>query len=203
MVDRDWSAHGLPSLCPLPPEATLPLLDHCVEQGYARIICLSCQSPDDAIAGRIAAYRRWCERRGMAAQIVRRDDGPDEPVCRARDACAEALAAGMPDGSAIFATTAMAAIGALRAMHESGRRPGAGLGLCTLNDAGLGGFLVPSLTAVEGPDPARLIADCLDWMLDRSAAWRGPLRLEGGAPRVVARESTCGPSSGHLQTAVV
>lgn len=186
IADQDWSGLGFASLCPWSMAATEALLDHCREAGYAAVACLNAQRADAAVRLRLMAWRTWCARHGLPARLLRAERGGGDQADRARIATAAAIADGdLPAGTALFATTAMSAIGVLRALYEAGLPAGERLGVCTLNDAGLGAHLVPSLTSLAAPDLMRMLRHAIDAAIGASPAAPMPFQ-----PVVVGREST-------------
>jgi hypothetical protein len=191
VVDQDWSAYGLPSLCLSPPRFVQALLDHCVSLGHRRIACLNTAPHDHAIAARIGQYRLWAAAHGMPAELIDEPVRPGEDAGpRARDVVARVLAQGGLVSTAVFTTTGACAVGAMRALHAAGLRPGRDLAVCTLNDDGLGDMLIPSLTAQAVVDPAPYLQVALDWILHLDRPWEGPLLVQPDACLVAAREST-------------
>jgi DNA-binding LacI/PurR family transcriptional regulator len=78
-------------------------------------------------------------------------------------------------------------------MHENGLCPGRDLAVCGVNDDGLAGYLIPSLTHIRRPDPAGYLKTCLAWMLERHGRdWSGPLCMQPRATNLFIGESTGG-----------
>lgn len=191
VVDQDWSALGLPSLCMSPAVFVRAMLDHCRERGHQRIACLNTQPHDHAITGRLGEYRRWAADHGMEQLLIDDPVQPgQDPLPQARTAMARILDAGRPAFSALFVTTSSVALMAMRALNAAGLAPGRDIAVCTLNDGGLGELVIPSLTAQAPVDAGPYLKRALDWMLHPERAWRGPLLVQPKACVVAEREST-------------
>lgn len=194
VVDQDWSRYGLPSLCLNPPAFIHAILDHCAARGYQRIACLNTQPHDEAITALIAQYLAWAHAHGRTVDLI---DHPVRAVgedagYRAREVIAGLLRDGRPAFDALCALTEGAAVGAMRALHSAGLTPGRDLGVCTLNDSGVGELTIPSLTAQAPADPEPFLRVALEWMLHPDRVWQGPLLLQPEVCAVAVRESTGG-----------
>jgi hypothetical protein len=191
VVDQDRSHLGLPSIRLYPPEHVGALLKPLRAAGHRRIDCFNVQPTDEAIAERVAAWRGWCERSGVAGELIDTPVRPgEESLVQAHRVMAGRLAQARGDLAPLFCTTIFAALGALRAAHERGLRPGVDLRVCTLNDEGLGAFTVPSITALAAVDPVPWLKRAVAWMCAPSEPWSGPLLMEPGTVVVNEREST-------------
>jgi LacI family transcriptional regulator len=92
--------------------------------------------------------------------------------------------------TALFCTTAIAAIGAIRALRDMGIKIGGDLSVCTVNDEGLARYMSPSLTCIEMPDPTPYIRMCLEQMQSSDNKWSGSLLTQPSQPEVFIGEST-------------
>lgn len=192
-IDYDPLGEGLPSITLSPPEAVAAVLEHLHGLGHRRIACLNTQPHDRSTLGRIGTWRDWCQARGSAGELLDQPVQPGEdPSPQALAAVARWLAAGRPAATALFVTTGMPAVAAMRAIHEAGLRPGRDLAVATLNDEGdFGRYTIPGLTAIHLPDAVPLVARGVAWMTS-GKAWSGPLCIMPEAFTVIPRESTTG-----------
>jgi LacI family transcriptional regulator len=115
-----------------------------------------------------------------------------KPIESAYQTIREALEEGRPVGSALFCTTGPAAIGAMRALHESQLEIGSDVSVCAVNSEGLGKFLLKSLTALEAPPRSLYLRKVSEWMLG-DGDWEGPLLIQPDDVPLFAGEST-GPA---------
>jgi hypothetical protein len=192
-IDYDPLGEGLPSITLSPPEAVAAVLDHLRQRGHRAIACLNTQPHDRSSLGRIDAWRDWCRVHGVAGDLLDQPVQPGEdPAPQALAVVARWLAAGRPAASALFVTTGMPAVAAMRAIHDAGLRPGPDLALATLNDEGdFGRYTIPGLTAIHRPDAVPLVARGVAWMTS-GKAWSGALRIMPDSFAVIERESTTG-----------
>ena len=188
MLDQDYTARGIPSICLTAESAIERILDHLVERGHRRIGCINLQPHDPCIRGRINGWRSGVERRGLRGMLI------DQPVYihTHPTAAARELATSCPlTDSAVFATTASAAVGINRGFHDRGLRVGADIALATLNGEGQAHMCVPSITCVAPVSPDRWLRQALLWMEEAVARpWTGPLLMEPAMPDIVIGESS-------------
>jgi DNA-binding LacI/PurR family transcriptional regulator len=188
MLDQDYAGRGIPSICLTAESAIEHILDHLVERGHRRIGCINLQPHDPCIRGRIAGWRSGLERRKLKGMLV------DQPVyihTHPTEAARE-LATSCPlTDTAIFATTASAAVGINRGFHDRGLRVGTDIALCTLNGEGQAHMCVPSITAIAPVSPDRWLRQALLWMEEaKPKKWSGPLLMEPAKPAIVIGESS-------------
>lgn len=199
VLDQDLSALGIPSVQLFPPVFVQRLLDHLSELGHRRIDCLAVHPTDPAadpvIQDRIGQWTVWRAAHGVEGHF---HSAPVPLHTAPFDVARRALARSLEDGSfkatALFCPTAPAAMGALRALHDRGIRPGRDVSVCTVNGEGMGDVLTPSLTALESPDPTPYLTVCADWIGSEGREWQGPLLLQPAEVPLVVRESTGAPS---------
>lgn len=195
VLDDDLSAEGIPSIRHFKPDFVHDMLDHLQEQGCATIDCLNVQPLHSVVEQYLAQWDVWMETHGCAGTLINEPVEPyTQPFNQAYRVMKERLASGSFDADALFCVTAPAAVGAMRAMHEAGIRPGQDVAVCTINGEDLAEFQIPSLTTIELCDASPFITACLDWML-QGGAWNGPLLMEPPAARLQVRESTALASS--------
>jgi hypothetical protein len=103
VIDQDWSALGVPSICCFPAAFVRTLLDHCRARGHRRIAVLNTQPHDSAIQARLAAYHGWAVDHDMVPHLI---DAPvsvgEDPAVHAQAVLAAALRAGVRDRSPLF-----------------------------------------------------------------------------------------------------
>jgi len=187
----DYSHFGVPSITHIPPIYAQSLLDHLEMVGCKRIACLNTQPHDFTIRDRIDQWRIWAVVHGHKEILM---DHPVESYSSAFTQAylvvAEAIKSGKFDADGLMCITTPAAIGAMRALHEAGIVPGTEVAICSLDGEGVAPYLIPSLTAVEEPDPTKYIMYCLEWMAAGGGAWKGPLHMQPTEVPLVIRDST-------------
>lgn len=187
--DHDPSGAGALTIRLTPSEASIPIFEHLVAMGHRQIACLNVESHTHSIHGRLNVWREW-----TTAHDVRGDeiDAPVEPGADPVHVAIEMTRRWLrrrPAATALYLTTGIAAIGAMRAMHDAGVRPGRDIAVCTLNDEQLGALTIPSITALVEPDPLPLLCKALTWMVS-GKPWRGSKDLRPTTFSVACREST-------------
>ncbi|HOF41998.1 MAG TPA: substrate-binding domain-containing protein [Candidatus Hydrogenedentes bacterium] len=191
MVDHDMSHLGIPSIQLFPPVFVQRLLDHLAALGHQRIDCLNVHSLHPVIEQRIKQWQIWCRVHGYEGQLFQGQTKPHEaPYAVAYRTFKRLLDEKRFHATALLCVTAPAAIGAMRALHEQGIQPGRDVSVCAVNSESMGETLIPSLTALEAPDPTPYVAECVDWMADSQKNWVGPLLVQPAEIPLVAREST-------------
>lgn len=195
MLNWDMSAAGLRSISLFPTRAVTTLLEHLRKLGHQAVDCINAQPVDPDIQQRIQAWDTWRAARSLAGDLINSPVKPYQPVVdRVYEVMTRRLGTNAQRATAVLATTMPAAVGVLRAMHECGLRPGHDVSVCCVNDDGLAGYLVPSLTHLLRPDPAVHIRKCLNWMMtERPRNWTGPLCLQPRTASLFKGEST-GPA---------
>ena len=99
-------------------------------------------------------------------------------IQQAYKAMDEILSAPQRKETAWFCTTALAAVGAMRAIFDHGLVPGQDLAICADSGEGFAAMLNPSLTVLESIDPTPFINYCLEWMMRPTQSWQGPLLMQ-------------------------
>lgn len=192
-LDEDLSHLGIPSIQALSPFFVGQLLDHLEDQGYRNIYCLNVQPCLTEIKQRIEQWQIWMAAHGMKGLLL---NEPVEPYgdlfTRAYEVMQRIIANGQLKADALFCVTFPAALGAMRAMHDAGIRPGEEIAISVVDGEGLAAFQIPSITALEVSDTNDLIGRCLQWMLrfPRDQTWRGSLLMQPSKVPLVVREST-------------
>lgn len=187
VLDQDETALGLRSVIVFPFASGDKLLDHLKDLGHARIDCLNIHPHNPVIEARIAGWRGYIERNGLAGELMTAPvDGSLESAYKIMSA---RLRSAHPPAPAVYGITVHAAIGAMRALHEAGLRIGRDVSVCAVNDEGLGPYLVPSLTSLQTPPRARYLRKAVGWMTG-GAAWPNPSLVQPRDAPLFVGEST-------------
>lgn len=171
VLDQDESAAGLRSVIVFPFATGNKLLEHLHVLGHTRIDCVNVQPHNPVIVARIAVWREFIARRGLAGELL--DEAADGSLETAYRFLSTHLAAGRKTAPALYCTTAMAGIGGMRALHEHGLRVGSDISVCVVNDEGFGPYLIPSLTSLQTPPRAKCLRKAADWLLT-GRGWAKP-----------------------------
>jgi DNA-binding LacI/PurR family transcriptional regulator len=195
VLDADLSSWGIPSIRRFPPVFVQRLLDHLEEQGFRKIDCFNVQTNDEIIEQRIGQWRVWMNARRLKGRLINEEIDPyTEPVPHAYNVMKRLLASGELDAEVLFCVTTPAAIGAMRAIHEAGLRPGKDIAICTVDGESQAAYQIPSITALEAPDVATYVAPhvitCLQRMGVDHPVWEGPMLMDPSEPNLVIRETT-------------
>lgn len=193
VIERDLSAHGLPSLQILPPAFVGKLLNlsGCAARGS--VACLNTQPMDAAIRARIDQWRLWTALHRVEGPLFNHPvKAPQSAADHAREVFCELLEGGeVASVGSLFCTTTAAAFGAMRAMADFGLRPGVDLSICSA-DSGFGMAMnsIPSLTCLYNPPMAPYVRLCLDWIAAPDQPWPGTLLMQPTDVPVFLGEST-------------
>lgn len=190
VLEQDYSSAGLPSVTLFPPVMEQKLFDLLRGLGHRRIDCVNTQAQDSVIRGRISAWKEFLKKRNVAGRMFNMEQR--HPIESAYQLIRDALNEGHPVASALFCTTGLAAIGAMRALHEVGLNVGTDVSVCAVNSEGLGRYLIPSMTALESPPRSLFLHRACEWMLSEDT-WQGPLLIQPEDVPLVEGEST-GPA---------
>lgn len=199
VLGRDLTAHGIPSVDLFPPVFLQRLLDHLAEEGHRSVDCFNIQTVDPVIESRIEQWNLWrAVHRFGGSLLGEQIQAYGEPLMQAYEQAGRLLDGKAGPGgnesftaSAILCTTAPAAIGLLRAMHDRKMTIGAGgTSVCVVNDEGLGRFTSPSLTSIEMPDPLPYLSVCMEWMQRAGQGWVGSLLMQPKQVPLYVGEST-------------
>jgi DNA-binding LacI/PurR family transcriptional regulator len=199
VVDEDLSNFGLPSIRMFPPSAVQLLLNHLESMGHQHIACLNIQQHSPVILQRIEQWQLWMNIHGLEGPLLDLSSLPNVPphqeVIRWRFAHAYQIVKQWLEGdrqqvTALFCTTIIATIGAMRAINDHGLRVGEDVALCAANEEGFAPYLVPSITALETADVYPFLTVSLKWLTGISQHWRGPLLLQPTTPPLFIGEST-------------
>lgn len=190
----DLSELSIPSLVLFDDRGIDHLLEHLQSLGHRAIDCLNVQPHNENMLTRVADWRRLLNQRNLMGRLY------DEPVQLYQRTIHQAyrvvqrmLAGRHFDSTALFCTTEEAAIGATRALREGGRRVPEDVSVVTISDIGFGQYVSPSLTAIDVPDLADVMEQCVDWLTNPRRKWTGDLAYHPAEPALRVGEST-GPA---------
>jgi LacI family transcriptional regulator len=206
LLDREIDDPGCDLVETAHMDGGLLAVRHLLSLGHRRIACIG--GSDYVIAGeqRIAGWRMalaefdvlaegdallW--RGGFTSQggyeamhaILRLDSGQDD---------GKGNPAGAPRPSAVFVCNDLMAIGALRAIHESGLRVPDDISIVGFDDIELAAYTSPPLTTVAQPKD-RIGALAVDMLLERVTGRRLAARKVVLQPELHVRASTVRPAS--------
>jgi LacI family transcriptional regulator len=194
VLDQDLSAHNIASVCLFPSFHTQNLLDALGELGHRNIDCFNVQTVDPVITSRIEQWNFWRATHRIEGKLHNEPLLPytayEAQLKWAYDHMLKLLDTNALKATALFCTTAIAAIGAMRAMRDRGLNVGDDIAVCTINDEGLARYLSPSLTCIEMPDPTPYIRMCTERMQLKDKRWVGSLLIQPSRPLLFIGEST-------------
>jgi DNA-binding LacI/PurR family transcriptional regulator len=187
VLDHDESAAGLRSVIVFPFAAGNKLLDHLRQLGHRRIDCFNIQPHNPVIEARIEVWRAHLERHKLEGELI--SHPADGTLAVAHRYMSRRLAAGGKVGGALYCTTAMAAIGSMRSLHEHGRVLGGDVSVCAVNDEGFGPHIIPSLTSLSAGPRAGNLRKAARWLIDGKGWPRPGLHQPADTPLFIG-EST-------------
>jgi DNA-binding LacI/PurR family transcriptional regulator len=194
VLEQDLTAHTIPSICMFPSFFTQRLLDVLGDLGHRSVDCFNIQTLDPVIKSRIEQWNLWRATHRISGHFYGEPVQPYTPyeaqLNWAYNHMCQILDKKELKSTAVFCTTAIAAIGAIRAMRDKGIKVGQDISVCTINDEGLARYLSPSLTCIEMPDPTPYILMCIERMLSSEQEWVGSLLTQPSQPQLFIGEST-------------
>jgi DNA-binding LacI/PurR family transcriptional regulator len=194
VLERDFTTHSIASVCLFPPFFTQRLLDKLGELGHQGVDCFNVQTIDPIITSRIEQWNLWRAPHRINGHFHGEPVQPYTPyeaqLTWAYDNMCKILDKNKLKSTSLFCTTAIAAIGAIRAMRNRGIKVGEDISVCTINDEGLARYLSPSLTCIEMPDPTPYIRMCIERMQSNDNEWVGSLLIQPSQPQLFIGEST-------------
>jgi len=196
VLSEDLSHLGIPSVVLFPPRSTKSMLDRLAHFGHRRVDCLNVQGHNSITMARIDAWRAWSSMTGVEGEFFDEPCPGDVRVFDAGLASARQwLNCAGGDASAVLCVTLPAALGVLRAAHESDIEIGKDLSVCTVDSEGLGRYLCPSITSFERPNASPYLSVCFDWIAEggQKDKWDRKLLIEPRTLRLFEGEST-GPA---------
>jgi DNA-binding LacI/PurR family transcriptional regulator len=167
-------------------------LDHLYALGHRRIALLDAGWIGDAEPRR-RAYARFLAERELPDRPEYRQVASNEPR-GGLAACRRLLALREPP-TAVFATTDMLAIGALKAADDAGVRVPRSLSVVGFDDIALAPYTVPALTTVRQPIEA-MAKLAVEVALRRAAEPWAPPETHLLEPELIVRDSTASPGVG-------
>jgi LacI family transcriptional regulator len=202
ILEQDFTAYGIASACLFPAFFTHRLLDVLGSLGHRSVDCFNIQTLDPVITDRIEQWNLWRATHCINGRLLGEPVQPYTPyeaqLKWAYDHMCEVLDKNVLKATAIFCTTAIAAIAVMRAMRERGIKVGEDISVCTTNDEGLARYLFPSLTCVEMPDPTPYIRMAIERMRSTDKEWISPLLIQPSQPELYIGESTGRPNDREL-----
>jgi DNA-binding LacI/PurR family transcriptional regulator len=150
-------------------------------------------APAPTTLQRLAGYQQSIEGAGMRVDMSLLLSSGSHGAQSAADAVRRALADGK-SFDALLCRDDLAAIGALRALQESGLRVPEDVALVGWDDIMMASFTHPSLTTIA-PDTTALAALALDMLLQRIGGYDGLGRHVIADHRLVVRESAPEPAA--------
>lgn len=175
---------------------------HLVGLGHRRLALVLAEPDVESQRARIAGFTHHAELAGASVEVVRSLDVVRERVGHiaggsfavARFAVLDLLRArgGVPGFTAVFADSDMGALGAMKAMHETGIAMPGRVSVIGFDDLPEGRYVHPALTTVR-QDVDAWFAEALRIVEARLAGDAGPARRVRVRPLLVERESTAAP----------
>lgn len=195
VLEQDISSTGIPCLRYWNPNSIELLINHLIVLGHRRVACLNTQPSSNVIRERIAAWRLWSSAHGVQGPLI------DEPVnlyepaeIKALDVIRKLLAENRLDATALICTTPWLALGAMRAIVDTGRKLGRDIAVCSVEEwTGMAPVLCPSLTCLTPPPMEPLLQVCMDYFEQQDPhAWLGSVLVQPAAMKLFVGESTLG-----------
>lgn len=164
LLDRVTNAQGLPSVVVDNPEGACLGVQHLIQHGHRRIACISGPSDLPAALDREDGWRRALRGHGqrVTARLVER-------AAFSRDGgyfAAQRLLSRVPRPTAIFASSDLQGIGALRACHEASLRVPEDVALLAFDGTQESEYTTPPMSVVRQPIE-QIAAAAVDMLLRR------------------------------------
>ena len=192
-LGRDLSSWGKPCLITNPPEGTQTLCDHLAGLGHRRIDCFNAHAPSTGVSLRMQQWQIWRTAHDLDGTLHDRQLAPyADPRLGGYEYMRELLKSGALAATAMICTSELTALGACRALHESGLHVGTDMSVCTFGGDGNCRFFTPTITSLEPVDPTALLRVWLEWIGHQRTGWVGPLLL-AQPDRLFHGESTAPP----------
>lgn len=197
ILDHDMTMYGLKSICPFPPHFVQRLLDVLGEQGHRSVDCFNIQTIDNVISGRIEQWNLWRATHNIDGRLLGQElspySYPETPLSGAYRQMLSILDNHQLKSSALFCTTAPAALGAIRAMLDRGIQVGKDVSVCVINDEGFAQYVNPTITSVMMIDPVPYLKICLERIKSHRSVWQGSILFQPSEPKIFIGQST-GPA---------
>ncbi|AQQ70443.1 HTH-type transcriptional repressor YvoA [Limihaloglobus sulfuriphilus] len=197
ILDQDLTMYGIKSICLFPSHFVQKILDILGELGHKSVDCFNVQTMDNVINSRIEQWNLWRAVHNINGRLL--GDAltpysyPDTPLTGAYKQMLTIIDSGRFRSTALFCTTAPAAIGAMRAFMDRGVVVGRDVSVCVINDEGIARYYNPSITSIEMIDPSPYLKVCIDRIRHPSSSWTGSLLLQPSEAAIYKGEST-GPA---------
>ena len=198
LLDREIDDPGCDLVETAHMDGGLLAVRHLLSLGHRRIACIG--GPEHVSAGeqRIEGWRLALAESGAApetGELLWRGGFTSQGGYEAMHAILR-LDAGTPRPSAVFVCNDLMAIGALRAIHESGLRVPDDISIVGFDDIELAAYTSPPLTTVAQPKD-RIGALAVDMLLERVTGRRLATRKVVLQPELHVRASTARVPSGR------
>jgi DNA-binding LacI/PurR family transcriptional regulator len=200
ILDSDYSARKLASIWLSSPLFIRCLFDYLYDMGHRQVACLNTQQLSPVIETWIGQWEQW--------KLMNHCDGPliNDAVAayeltedRAYEVVLERIKRNTLDCTAMFCTTGVMAMAAMRAIHDCGLIVGKDISVCAASShAGQARYMIPRLTCLMDVNPANYLDVCLDWFDRDTDQWVGPYLLEPHEPCLFKGESV-----GRVTTGVI
>lgn len=192
VMDQDVSAHEVPCMGPYDINNVSLVLDELLKAGHQRVICLNTQPMDTVIRQRIEHWQGWCKLHKIEGRLIDEHSESFSDTTRMADTLVrERLAGKRPAETAMFCTTGMSALGAIRGLADIGIEPGYDMAICAGDSCGeLASFIRPSITSLYVPNRAPYYEVFLDWFANGGQDWVGPYMVRPSRLEVFVGEST-------------
>ena len=192
LVDREIQGADLDSVVVDNERGGLAAVQYLIELGHKRIGCITGPSLFTPSAARVEGYKRALEEAGISSDDELIVAGDFRPL--SGYAAASRLISLSSQPTAIFACNDMMAIGALRAINETGIHVPEDISVVGFDDIALATFTYPSLTTVAQPS-YEMGMRAAELLLNRLRNPGSPTRRELLSPSLVVRDS-CGSRKG-------
>jgi hypothetical protein len=193
-LETDLSQWGVPSIRLLPPRCLDLLGDHLYALGHRHIDCLNTQPVDQVIQERMDQWLIWQRMHRVEGRLIREPVAPyDHAAPKAYRVMKQLIADGQFKATALVCLTNAAAVGASRALLESGIQVGRDVSVCAMEGDTDAPYQWPSRTVLEISNPDVYVEVCMDWFAKKTEPWIGPKLLEPTSVKFFKGEST-GPA---------
>ncbi|MEM1010949.1 MAG: substrate-binding domain-containing protein [Planctomycetota bacterium] len=189
LLDADLSDESIASIRLFPDDHIRLVFDRLVRAGHWHIGCISTEDHTPEILRRLSLWHDFADEHGLDVELF------DEPVHDFADpmpiACEivrRRVAGGQTLPSAFIGMTFPAAVGASRALWESGVVVGKDVSVAAVNIEPPARYMTPAVTGLDMPDLRPALQRCFDWFASGDA-WEGPFLLEPETPNLLEGES--------------
>jgi LacI family transcriptional regulator len=165
-IQRDLSAHGLPSVFLDPYDGGRVATQHLIDKGCEKIACITGPTSTDWARGRLEGYKAALSEAALpfsVSYVSTGDSTPASGYLKTKQLLMNAL-----DFDGIFAHNDLMAMGAMKALNEHNIRIPDKVKVIGFDNAFLASVISPSLTSVNAPklrlgeESARMLLDLID-----------------------------------------